>query len=155
MRIGAVDPGGRTGLVTIELPGYGPFRGNATDAVVLAMREGRLTLQNINGPELDQAWTLYRELRFFDVVVCEDWQIPAKTSNRNRETLSPVRIAFGLELLLAQSRMFEGVFIYQQPTQMGVITDDRLRAWGLWLLGEKNKDIRSALKHLLIYLRGY
>ncbi len=91
-RVAAVDPGGRTGLVTIELPGHGLFRGNATEAVKLAVNEGRMTHQNINGTELDQAWILYRELRFFDVVVCEDWQIPVKTSNTNRTERLPIPI---------------------------------------------------------------
>lgn len=165
MKIASVDPGGRTGLVLLELDPTktmvfnGGRRTGAADrisstVVIEALKEDRLRWMNIHGDEEVQARNLYGALKFHDIVIIEDWQIPAKVSTRNRDSLSPVRIGFGLSLLLNMSPKFKGKIVWQQPTQMGVITDDRLRSWGLWLPGQENKDIRSAMKHLLIYLRG-
>ncbi len=150
MKIASVDPGGRTGLVTIEYK----FRGSGHLTVQRAKRDQRLITRNVHGSEDQQTRFLYEECREYDVVVIEDFQLPAKVHTRNRELLSPVRIGFGLALLLGMSPKFNGKVVWQQPTQMGVITDDRLREWGLWLPGQVNKDIRSAMKHLIIYLRG-
>lgn len=162
MKIGSVDPGGRTGLIKIETRqlviiggrGFGKADRSALAVIKDAMQHDRFIGCNIHGTELEQAQELYRRLRAFDVVIIEDWQIPAKISTRKHEALSPVRIGFGLALLLTMSPRFKGKIVWQQPTQMGVITDDRLRQWGLWLPGQENKDIRSAMKHLIIYLRS-
>lgn len=165
MKIASVDPGGRTGLVLLELDPtktmvfVGGRRSGKADrisstVVIEALKEDRLRWMNIHGDEELQARNLYELLKFYDVVIIEDFQLSAKVHTRNSELLSPVRIGFGLSLLLNMSPKFKGKIVWQQPTQMGVITDDRLRSWGLWLPGERNKDIRSAMKHLLIYLRG-
>lgn len=165
MKIASVDPGGRTGLVLLELDPTktmvfnggkrAGFQDRISSTIVQeAMKDNRLSWRNVCGDELTQVENLYGTCRRSDVVIIEDFQIPANISSRKHEVLSPVRIGFGLALLLKMSKTFNGRVVWQQPTQMGVITDDRLRAWGLWLPGESNKDIRSAMKHLLIYLRG-
>lgn len=155
IRVAAVDPGGRTGLVTLEVPSAASILStNGASLVIKAMNEGRLGLENIDGTELDQTKALYYKLRDFNVVIIEDYIIRVPLKTTRREALSPVRIAFGLDLLLTMSSVFNGGIVYQQSTQLSVITDDRLKAWGLWLPGQRNKDIRAALKHLLIYLRA-
>jgi hypothetical protein len=59
----------------------------------------------------------------------------------------PAMLAFALEQKWVITRLHE-----QSSSQaLGVITDDRLRASGLWIPGKK--DARAAVKHLMLFLR--
>lgn len=151
MKVASIDPGGRSGLVIIEYL----FRSPAHLTVSRAMVKGTLLLENVNGKETAQVEALYRKVKGCDVVIIEDYIIRVPLKTTARKALSPVRIGFGVDLLLGMSPKFSGQVIWQQPSDIGVITDDRLRAWGLWLPGQINKDIRAAMKHLIIYLRGH
>jgi hypothetical protein len=153
MKIASIDPGGITGVVLIDI-GKWPIQSMRTAAHLMIKRaidSGKLKWMDVKGPEEKQVWELYRLVKNHDVVIYEDYIPRAPIKTTKRESLSPVRISFGLELLLNKSEKFNGKVVRQQSTQMGVITDERLKRWGLWVVG--SKDVRSAMKHLVIYLR--
>lgn len=116
--------------------------------------------------EIDQVFEVYAHLEVMsrmtartsggripelDVVVIEDFTVRERT--KDRSLLSPVRLANQLLMMLALSNDLEVFVKWQQPSEMSVATDDRLKAWDLWLPGKK--DARAATKHLIRYLRDF
>ena len=83
-------------------------------------------------------------------MVCESFQLRERTSDPS--LLSPVRIQSKLELLLHMKRIRVDDYTTQQPSQKSVITDERLRRWGLWLPGKPHAC--DAMRHAAIRLRS-
>ncbi len=86
-----------------------------------------------------------------DILVIEDYIIRLPIRSTERELLAPVRVLFGLELY------FQGKIkiVRQMPSEMSVVTDTRLKVWGLWKPGYGWKDARAATKHLIVYARKH
>lgn len=155
----SVDPGGKTGFVIATWPSKEQMRqevrdSSAHEAVVKRRRTGNFKFGNVTGPYRLQAvrlWELSLRLRVSHMRI-EDFQLmqggPSK--QKTQDLLSPVKVGWGLAALLQHSNA-EMQVDWPMPGEMGVITDERLKLWGLWLPGDK--DARAALKHLLVYLR--
>jgi hypothetical protein len=82
-------------------------------------------------------------------VVIEDFVLRERT--KDRSLLSPVRITFGLEheLWMSPDNFFT---TKQQPSDAkSTVTDDRLKRWGMWTVGQQHA--RDATRHLILFLR--
>lgn len=141
MRVMAVDPGGVSGWVVYD----GPSRHRPTmdDLLEIGFTKGKWVQQSLDLAHIAWMWEP-------DTLVIEGFRIPGRIPTKKADLLLPVRIASGLEALMADMKNAPRIVI-QQPSQMGVITDERLKRWGLW---HTQKDIRAAIKHLLIFLRS-
>ncbi len=85
-----------------------------------------------------------------NVVIIESYTVRLPVRDTSYTALSPARIGGAIDYACS-GFAWEPTVEWQTPSQMGVITDTRLKHWGLWLPGKK--DARAALKHLLIYMR--
>lgn len=84
------------------------------------------------------------------VVVCEDFQLRGDRL-RGREALDPVRVAESLRSWL-RAHLWRGRWEWQQASDAkAVVTDKRLRRWGLWIPG--NPHARDAIRHALLWQR--
>lgn len=83
-------------------------------------------------------------------VVIEDFILRERTMTR--DLLSPVRITAALYVLLCQHEWKMQV-VLQSPSDKSVINDERLKALGLWAVGQRHA--RDAYRHLMLYLRKH
>lgn len=76
--------------------------------------------------------------------------------NSDPSLLSPVRILSKLDLMANEGR-FEGLDLwdYSQTAAdaKSIITDERLRRWGLWVPGNNHEN--DACRHLILHLRRH
>lgn len=163
----AIDPGGVSGWawVCCELRGGAPING-ALDAVQVArgLNEKMCFWGEVSGPENQQVQELVRILRLAHqraasfahariqrATIIESFSLRERTQDSS--LLAPVRIASKLDLWVEmEDGLSDGNMVtYQTPADKEVISDDRLKRWGLWIPGKK--DARAALKHLLLFLR--
>lgn len=85
-------------------------------------------------------------------VVGENFHFREKTESSHM--LSPIRVLAAFEAFMCQQNELRLVeFSTQSPSDKSIITDQRLKAWGFWLPGKANKDIRDAIRHLIVKLR--
>lgn len=82
-------------------------------------------------------------------VVLEDFILRQGTQARN--LLSPVRLSAGLAQEVLRSNRLIGVTMQSASDAKSVVTDDRLRALGLWQVGQQHA--RDACRHLALFLR--
>lgn len=163
--IAAIDPGVTTGVAWAcvgrkELRDLG-----AHGALLSAMNHGRWQGEDIRGAN-DTAranaifmWLNGRHeatfrvtndyMRAVGVVVIEDFVRREDTTDPS--LLAPVRI---MERLLQAWDGDESMVVFkQQPSQAkAVVTDHRLKDWGLWSKGSRH--VRDANRHLIILLRN-
>lgn len=86
-------------------------------------------------------------------IVGESFDFREKT--KSRHMLAPIRVGMGVEcFMVMQNDLRNTEFCHQSPSDKSIITDDRLRDWGFWLPGKANKDIRDAIRHLIVKLRS-
>lgn len=92
-------------------------------------------------------------LRFFGrtVLVCESFSFSGAAMKDTANT-SPELI--GIVRWLAYQANWK--LVMQQPAERSVITNDRLRRWGLWTSGPANvmSHQRDAVRHLCVYRRS-
>lgn len=148
-RIFCIDPGGTTGWVY----GQVQMNGSAHHQLAVAVLKGRMAYGQFKGSEngaIDQMLQLIKEHKA-ETVVIEDYVVRLPYKNTHRAGLSPARIGAGLAYALSGVPSVTQVK-FQMPSQMAVITDDRLKAWGLWLPGKPHAC--DAMRHMVIYLRN-
>lgn len=84
------------------------------------------------------------------VVIMEDFVLRLPAKSMKREGLDPVRVLAVADWVVGQRARID----LQQPSQAkGVITDERLKKWGLWIKGSTHK--RDAMRHLLLWLMRF
>lgn len=89
-----------------------------------------------------------------DVLAVEDFILRGAIKTTKREGLAPVRVIAAMQYALELSPVSAKVVMQSPSNAKGVITDTRLREWGLWLPGERHRHVRDAMRHCLLYLRG-
>lgn len=82
-------------------------------------------------------------------LVIEDFILRQRTKARN--LLAPVRLTAGLVQEVLRSEKLIGITIQSGSDVLGTITDERLKALGLWQVGQQHA--RDACKHLAFFLR--
>lgn len=83
-------------------------------------------------------------------VVFEDFIL--RTQNKKREALSPVRVTERVDQLLWESN--EVTVRRTQPSAAKTtVTDERLKMWGMYFDGHRERHARDADRHILYYLR--
>jgi hypothetical protein len=162
----AVDPGVVTGLVQVDLPG----NWRSMDLYKLLSALFQLDIEaNLKGTEwpgcramelhgyengqIDEIERLIfvRKGRLLPAksVIIEDFILRERTQSRS--LLAPVRITAALTDRL-YSKGYRGEVVLQSPSDAkSIVTDSRLKAWGLW--HEGSPHIRDAWRHLVKYLR--
>lgn len=146
MRVIAVDPGVTTGIVVAEVE-----RGAVTDVLWF----GQLACNR------DVAWWL-EERRVAKTVgklfmrwgctqiVMEDFLIRAGVDAvSNRDLLSPCRV--GLAIVTALPKRFVARCAWQSPSDMSVMTDDRMKKLDLFQPGLPH--VNDAMRHMVIFAR--
>lgn len=96
-----------------------------------------------------------------DVVVLESFILfPDRQHTPDPSAVTPVRIISMVEAYndVIRRGMMDSMddalpIIYQTPSQKSVITDERLRRWGLWTPGKTHKN--DAMRHLLVFARKW
>lgn len=163
MRVLSVDPGTTTGFVLWEGSGY--RSGSDVKNGIVSYGEW------VGGWKVGARGALVTIQQFMpDVYVYEDFILLGGDHSSDREGLDPVRVnaVVDYELELAalgigmrgmnDGKAWAPVVVAQTASQAkGVITDDRLKRWGLWysatVKGEKPDHVRDACRHLCLYLR--
>lgn len=83
-------------------------------------------------------------------LVIEDFILRERTKARN--LLAPVRLTAGLVQEVLRSDKLIGITFQSGSDAMSTITDERLKALGLWQVGQQHA--RDACKHLALFLRS-
>lgn len=86
-------------------------------------------------------------------IVGESFSFRERTQSRHM--LAPIRVVAAFEAFMCQHQELRYTeFSLQSPVDKSIVTDERLRDWGFWLPGKKNKDVRDAIRHLIVKLRS-
>lgn len=150
MKILSIDPGTHTGWAFVD-----------TEAGVAA---------SFVGSELvidEQTWlaeyelceNVWQEVEFYepDRLVVEDFILLPKEvkggMSSERSGLSSPRVASMLFCMALERGWADADIYWQMPGVMKVITSDRLKNAGMWVVGSEHA--RDAAKHLLIHLRKH
>lgn len=146
MRVLAIDPGTHVGWAYVDTEEdpesfsggeWGPYRAEPGAEYVAALKVVREYLD-----------------RGADVLVMEDFiLLPPSVKggwSSKREGLSPVRIIAMVEAIFRERDLFPEIE-YQMSSAMSVITSERLKKRGFWVVGTEHG--RDAAKHLAVYLR--
>lgn len=73
----------------------------------------------------------------------------ARGAGSSKPMLDPIRVISACEALCFNSRGERIVdFGFQSPSDKSTITNDRLRRWGLWVVGSEHR--RDAMRHLAL-----
>lgn len=142
----SIDPGETTGLAwaptTLFLPGSVDRR--MANLVQHRQISGPLTQQT------DQLLLLIRKEQV-SVVVMESWRLVPGVALRGKATLAPVKLDAMLTYAM-HNKWFPIPIMYQSASQgKSVITDQRLKALGMWWRGEEHA--RDATRHLVTFIR--
>ena len=154
----SVDPGSTTGLVSVNLLSGEYDEMREEEALAAGLENGDVIAEEVDTerfwlPDLADkvmefgkagrgTWT---ELP----VVIEDFIL--RTRDSRRKTLDPIRVTSSM-LAILWDRGWRGQVFYQQPADAkGIATNERLREWGLWLVGMAHG--RDAMRHAVVFLR--
>lgn len=141
------------GLVGCWLGQIGGPEVDHVDAVLAAVYgessvlRGLWHADEVVGGDIDECWEA-------DCVVTEAFVLRAglnRGAASKTETLSPVRVSFGIEYAL-HSCGWDGILVQQSPGDAkAVVTDERLREWGLWVgPKDRKRHQRDAQRHALL-----
>lgn len=159
----AVDPGGDTGLASAI---YNPdFDGTAHEHIRVAFGARMGEAIQVGGESKQQVLAIHEYIQgqikragdtpayeVRTVVICEDFNPPSKHTKKS--VLQPHKIASMLEFQVWNEDPDGRItWVYQNPGERNVITDQMLRKWKLWQPGKANDDAMAALKHLIVYAR--
>lgn len=108
----------------------------------LAETTDRLVPTLPHGVASENSW------RFSEMII-EDFILRERTMSKS--LLSPVRMAARLETLLEIRSEAFGIPLQQPSSAKSVVTDERMRRWGLWIKGQQHA--RDACRHLILRLR--
>lgn len=160
MKIMALDPGGTTGVAVAEV--------EAGDEPVHVQMAETLAVWQVacKGREEDGAWELWTSIQDHvpDVVVTEDFRLyQGRTHTSDTDGLLPWAMISRLEMIwwLARRGEFDldvwvPEVVYQMPGERMVITDARLKRWGLWRTEKRQgggPHAMDALRHLIVFAR--
>lgn len=151
----AIDPGEGTGIALLLVPEESVFGSAPPDITVIWYDE-------ITGPEKEQVKTLVaiaaligrnwgsylpdpRPLPF----IIEDFSLRMFT--RDPSLLAPVRITAMLDYALDGMAIKAQLFRQQAADPQRIISDDMLKEWDLYAVGQKNA--RVAMKQAVYFLR--
>jgi hypothetical protein len=161
LEVFAVDPGGTTGWAWCSLP-VAPFLELRHDLIAeLEFDCGQV--DGLENAQTSQLMQIMYDLRFDGgPLIIEDFVLRKFT--KDADLLAPVRITARLEYAVEVGCwMVDGIptragtfrqfkIRKQQPSlAMSTVTDDRLREWGLWEVGQPHA--RDALRHAVTFLR--
>lgn len=146
----SVDPGGTTGFA------YGVFKPHVDDSMrtLLARSRSGIEAGECYGPSEEQAWDLFLMWRDFRsscdhrcVLIIEDFALRQRSAE-----LSPIEVTYGLLTLLRgeDGEWRHGAPVKQMPSTKSYATNDRLKDWGVWIIGSEHS--RDAVRHLCAYL---
>lgn len=134
MRIASLDPGTKSGLVFWE----GELRRYSGSEVA----DGLAGAWEIDsGAWLNSAQAMAHMIVEYgaELVLYEDFILEGGSHSSDRSGLDPVRIACGVEALLRVGAPFVVVEPFSRNVK-SVMTDERMKLWGLWLQGRKGFD---------------
>lgn len=159
----AVDPGGHTGVVSAIVPlRDGLLAMGAVEALDRARSAGlthRVTMtqplwqahveQLVRAVRVGAEWVGQKasELGYAgwgQAVVIEGFS--GGEGEMTSDVWSPIKIGACMELV------FPDLVVYQDPSQKGQITDNRLRLWTWYSPGQGH--VNDAVRHLFVYLRA-
>lgn len=170
----AVDPGTTTGLVLWEGE-YTRHSGSAVkEGVVRAWEVGGVT-GGAGSPARKRSLEAWRRFGWLevvegialvvvqeevDVLLLEDFVLTGGSHSSEREGLDPVRISCGL-LGVLRVWGWDGELVMFSPDVSSVMTDMRMKRWGMWLQGRGDGGsyagfgghATSAARGLVWYLR--
>jgi hypothetical protein len=166
MKLVAIDPGVTTGIASIELKSWWKDMGEPHEVLKKALdgsSVGWFAASDIKGTEFDQVTSMmaiiYGSFRFegpdaiASIVAVESFDLRERT--KAKSLLAPVRITARLQDRL-QARDFKGEFRndgrHSPSSAKSIVTDERLREWGLWVPGSPH--VRDAMRHLLVLMRS-
>lgn len=154
LKILGIDPGESTGWAYLVIPRKSVY-GDEPGAI-LQWDQGQLY-----GSEEDQTKEICRMVRQFQsldfgvgpAVVVEDFDIAAKNPTTDPVLLTPVRLAAMLRYARYRGEMGPDslVMLQGRTIAMSTATDERLRAWRLYVRGEEHA--RDAMRHAIVALR--
>jgi hypothetical protein len=141
INIFGIDPGATTGWAYAKDIDLATLPHGDCDVDIVASQ--------FAGDENQQAWDLFRIIKqvWPVAVVIEDF-IPRKL-DKSRHFLSPVRVTEKLDMLLWRENIRH--FRQMPSTAMTTISDDYLRAIGMWLPGEPHAN--DAQRHVVTFTR--
>lgn len=150
----SVDPGEGTGIVLLTVPRGQIFEGWPYEGVNVVWYE------EITGPEDEQAdeivelcWAVRERYRGDFPLLLEDFSL--RKFSRDAALLTPVRLNAKIEygVHLAADDWPGAVSVFKQPAAlaMSTISDDRMKSYDLYAVGQKNA--RMAMAHALTFLR--
>lgn len=140
-----LDPGGTTGWAVLVIG-----RDAMLDPEVRILNNIALyTYGEVTGDEHKQVDEIESMLETWPgaALVREDFIL--RTQNKSRDTLSPVRLGFGIDHLMYKRNR---VVFTQQPSLAKVTaSDERLKSWGLYRPGSEHA--RDATRHAITFAR--
>jgi hypothetical protein len=151
MKVVAIDPGGNTGIVSIEIDEASvqdviSNQSLSSHALVQhANVEGKLELFDVDCRDVMKGFSQMNTLLHSvepDIIVYETFDLWTVAAD-----LTPVEL---IALMKWEWRNWANL-VQQNPSERSVITDKRLKDWGLWYPGRK--DVNAAMKHLLVWIR--
>lgn len=151
MKIIVVDPGGNTGVVWGSFDVYGGLSSHEVISKEVKTKKSSFGIDDYDCRNfVDGFRNLSRFITRFlpDVVIFEGFQLWTKDAD-----LTPVYLLTlaEWELTAARSRVVPPwQYEVQAPSERTVIRDEQLKRWGLWM---GSKDVRAAMKHLIVYIR--
>lgn len=153
LKILGIDPGGTTGWARLVVPRKSIYGDEPRRIIEWEWGE-------VYGPEekqVDELAGLVRATQGLSyqvgpAVVVEDFDIEPHNRTRDREMLSPVRIAAMLRYAQHLGKLQDAQIVMQgRQLAKGTATDDRLRHWGLYIKGSDHA--RDAMRHAITALR--
>jgi hypothetical protein len=156
MIVMAVDPGQTTGWVISDLR----EERMAVGATHMMVKEGLMNYGQVGGgttveSECKQARFLLQACEHHEVelVVMESFFLfPDQGHSPDPAGIAPVRIISRFEMINWLTLPTYPI-TFQTPSEKSVITDERLRRWGLWKPGKPHAN--DAMRHLCVFARKW
>lgn len=152
----AFDPGGTTGWSLLVLPklwGTQNIFGWPQDHI---LRNKVLWHHGQFDCLVDENNAVYCMMQLINkwpsaAIVCEDFILRANRHEMSRELLSPVRITAMLEYELWRKR--RKIWLQAPSQAKTLVTDERLKGWGVYTREGGLQHARDADRHALLFLR--
>lgn len=131
----AIDPGETTGICRFEGPNLVDARQLVTDEPGIGAARVRDYI-NESHPEY---------------VIMESYRVYAwKTEDHTWNSMHTSQLIGAIKYLCSEMRPSIPVVMQSAQIAKGFVTDDKLKAWGLWIKGQKHA--RDAIRHAVYYL---
>lgn len=154
-----IDPGHATGAAWCVAPATGtissrmgscpsPPRSDTLNGSYVEQAEGLChILQGLRMTANNLRRKTGQEVRL--IVAIEDFVL-TRFESSERSGLDPIRITSSFVTALEMRKLNRGIeLVYQSPSEAkAYVTNDRLRHWGLWIVGKDHE--RDAMRHMLL-----